>query len=1063
MVIKKPPALPPDTGPGAGAAPPGVPQEAVVHESAENPESFDPQVPTIRRTSVPVVATTNDHPVIFTVLGDTNAIQFVADLLANLLLVDSTAEILPTSEAHSSYGPLDRNTRAIPNRGSEAKNFAKAYLAGLKASTKGDMKGKVLIRSRAKFETLKRNFNFLEWLNGSSVAPKRPKILLVRTDLQGLVRISAGFFFNVVPRHDKAANFQQQLLNSLKSSIQATGPIPEFQIEVHTRSEAGQKVRLYRMFTSTVQHVDILTEKMAALMPSPSKDISYIPQNVWDSLSAPKQTEYYNMQRAFDANHNSRLLIGLKNENLRLAKATTGGGFVSPGTGVSIYTWLTHTKAAIGSPIFTKVFPCNNGDIELWYPMGYDQEVRAWMSTSLAEIARLSGIDYLTQRANAERMFKNPERVWASLARVNRGISLPAQRSVYMDFTPPPGIVMFPTRSNVQGRQRRGPSQFKLVFDMEVDTTVSLLTTDDATSKSTTRSRRSRKKHDDAHSASRTNASGTNTATMEGGKQSADIAARKAVQVAVDALAKYPNLTQKGRRGAYYDTVSDMFENQLPVVEVGGVWVPLTEASLLDSRKKSTTMNYGLAARFATPQAKSSYTTRISQVSGQEIKSAHEVTRMAVASGTTMAGIQPTTEGFLETQAPSLKARTDGVGIPHPGFTSPILLASPTGFGVRPEGLVGSRSPGVSESDTMEIEVNQDEDLVYDDEAEAVDTASVGSQGELSFTSVSTAGQSVVTFAQVARRQEYDAMKGPDAVMHHLDATEEIMQHHELSSLSKLESKTKKQAAKTAKDNKVKKKSSLQAVAIQGAIEAQARRNKATELAAKQPIRPPARDSAGKMILGDDRAATVAEQSSSAGGAMVAVSLTDESSSAQTLLREMAKEMQRMKDENSRLTRLLEQAFTGRMAMTAPQQLAQFGNARYHIGHQFGTMKPTEQIDPPPELHQQQGSNTAIVEFTPTSTKRRSKKTTLQPDVVRSPPREPPGTPQQKKKSKVAVSPDANRYRALVDNNSDADMSDSEYDDETLADVESKLDNLNIRNTPSASDSIMKNGADYQK
>ena len=472
MEIKKPPALPPDTGPCGGDPPPSVLHESAGHNRAENPELLDSEMPDTRRTQVPIIATL-EHPVIFTVLRDVNAIRFLSELLRNLLLLDPTARILPTMEAHSSYLPLGR-TSAFPTNVSEAKTFAIAYLAGLKVASERDMKGKVIIQTRTKFSTFKQNRNFREWLDGSETAPVRPKIMMTRTDLPGNVRVSAGFFFNVVARHDTAKNFQKQITDSLSASGRATGTIPDFQIEVFTSGGDGGRSRLYRMFASSVQNVSILTEKMAMIMPKPSMDIFYIPQKVWTALEASKKKEYLVMQAEFDKSHNSRVLTGLKNTKLQLPRATAGGAKAESAQGFSIYTWLTRVQANNGYTMFPKVFECDNGDVELWFHMSHEKEAGAWMSTALAEIARLSGIELVSNRRSAEAMFVNPDKVWTSLDKLNNGVSLPAQRSVYMDFSPPMGIVTFPTRPNMSRRQRKRPSQLQLVFDIEAASTVSV-------------------------------------------------------------------------------------------------------------------------------------------------------------------------------------------------------------------------------------------------------------------------------------------------------------------------------------------------------------------------------------------------------------------------------------------------------------------------------------------------------------------------------------------------------------------------------------------------------------
>ena len=154
MVAKKPPALPPDTTPVGGHPSAGAPPlDAVKLVRAKNPESFDSPDTEICRTQVPTIATHGPHQVLFTVFQDRNAIRFLSELLTNLLLVNSTSKILPTMEAHAAYPVLGRNC-ACPTNATELFFFAKAYLVDLKVSSKGDMKGKVLLRTQAHFLTL---------------------------------------------------------------------------------------------------------------------------------------------------------------------------------------------------------------------------------------------------------------------------------------------------------------------------------------------------------------------------------------------------------------------------------------------------------------------------------------------------------------------------------------------------------------------------------------------------------------------------------------------------------------------------------------------------------------------------------------------------------------------------------------------------------------------------------------------------------------------------------------------------------------------------------------------
>jgi hypothetical protein len=131
MAAQKTPALPPDTAPGGGDPPFGVPPDAEARNSAENPESIESP----RQIEVPNFAPHHEpHQVLFTVFKEGNVI--LSEPLTNLLLVISRSKILPTMEAHEAYPVLGRNCVFPPNA-TEAKSFAKAYLADLKVSSKG--------------------------------------------------------------------------------------------------------------------------------------------------------------------------------------------------------------------------------------------------------------------------------------------------------------------------------------------------------------------------------------------------------------------------------------------------------------------------------------------------------------------------------------------------------------------------------------------------------------------------------------------------------------------------------------------------------------------------------------------------------------------------------------------------------------------------------------------------------------------------------------------------------------------------------------------------------------
>jgi hypothetical protein len=75
------------------------------------------------------------------------------------------------------------------------------------------------------------------------------------------------------------------------------------------------------------------------------------------------------------------------------------------------------------------------------------------------------------------------------------------------------------------------------------------------------------------------------------------IAANNAVEVANTAIQRHPPKVRLAHTGDYV-TIADAYGNQLPVVRIENAWVPLTEASLVESRKKSPLPNFGIAPRY---------------------------------------------------------------------------------------------------------------------------------------------------------------------------------------------------------------------------------------------------------------------------------------------------------------------------------------------------------------------------------------------------------------------------------------------------------------------------------
>ena len=264
----------------------------------------------------------------------------------------------------------------------------------IKVTPNGNMTGKVWLQSQAKFSNIKLNSYFLKWLAGSTTTPTAPRIKLFRSILSGTKIIPCEIFLNIVTRQELVQNFQDQIANTLVSTISESGPIPEFQIEFF-RVRGQAVTTLYRMLASSASNAETLNAKMARIMPGPSKDIIYIDYEVWSLLPTPTKSAYYKMQRDFADNHSALRLKGVCNPQSIIGRLNAAGTQIQHGNGkeVSIYTWLTMLVAADGFTLFPKVLTCTNGEIELWHNVAHTQEAKAWATTALPEIARLSKVD----------------------------------------------------------------------------------------------------------------------------------------------------------------------------------------------------------------------------------------------------------------------------------------------------------------------------------------------------------------------------------------------------------------------------------------------------------------------------------------------------------------------------------------------------------------------------------------------------------------------------------------------------------------------------------------------
>ena len=104
---------------------------------------------------------------------------------------------------------------------------------------------------------------------------------------------------------------------------------------------------------------------------------------------------------------------------------------------LTIIQWLSQLTTKDGSRLVVKVSQCLHGEIELWHHVTQTNAAKAWLSTALAEIARLFGIDFDTNRPSAEDMFQNPDKVKVMLEKLNNGVPLYVQRDKFMEFNPP--------------------------------------------------------------------------------------------------------------------------------------------------------------------------------------------------------------------------------------------------------------------------------------------------------------------------------------------------------------------------------------------------------------------------------------------------------------------------------------------------------------------------------------------------------------------------------------------------------------------------------------------------
>ncbi len=209
------------------------------------------------------------------------------------------------------------------------------------------------------------------------------------------------------------------------------------------------------------------------------------------------------------------------------------------------------------------VFQCQQGDIVMWYHVSQSNAVKAWLSIALAEIARLSAIDIITNCPAADDMFQYSVKVWAMLEKLNNGISLTTQQDKFMEFNPPMKAKLSDSkRTKASKKNSKSVPKMRLCFDVAEQDTVSVLSSDEVITKS--KGPRKNLKAKDLP-----------IAAAKDTKELAEKASIKLCEVAKILLEKFPPMV-KNPFGDFF-TIPDEFGFPRPVV------YPLTEENLLRS------------------------------------------------------------------------------------------------------------------------------------------------------------------------------------------------------------------------------------------------------------------------------------------------------------------------------------------------------------------------------------------------------------------------------------------------------------------------------------------------
>jgi hypothetical protein len=374
-----------------------------------------------------------------------------------------------------------------------------------------------------------------------------------------------------------------------------------------------------------------------------------------------------------------------------------------------------------------------------------------------------------------------------------------------MDYSPPTGIITFPTRAAVQNRQRQGAKSFKLVYDMDVARTVSALTNDDTKSRASSKSRKSARNL--ANKAAKATASITTSQTVSSEQLAAKVAATQAIAIADAAVTKYPPKAALAHQGAY-DTISDAFGYRFPVVRISDKWVPLTADFLRESRKKAPPPNFGLAGKVHGLSSNQSGST------GSTVPATPSVATTTVNAVPTPSAIVATLLADTPVELPTITQQQTTEANAPTVQQQGVVKTKVTAIEARVNATPDNMGTTTESEGPMDIAVENDGNMVIDIDDESTQFGSAASLGTNSCVTNTTLGESSVTWAKVAAHQVYDPAAIPDTVAHNQDAgSVGSVNTNFQSSLNKLHSKSKQQKEKTRRQQ-----SSLAAAAAAGAV-----------------------------------------------------------------------------------------------------------------------------------------------------------------------------------------------------------------------------------------------------